>query len=246
MGDSHRLGAFPSSSVLLSVSFLGSLSVPFRHLLLPSLGFSFVSLLLSFLLPLLPVVPRGSSPFGGPFPTALLVMALAFFGGFSSYWVASISLLAIPCSFTPPLLLGFPSMRPPHTPLLGPFRICPCIILVPLLRDSVESQFLRDGVLPKGPVSSVGGFVLSFSWLRFLSASLWYPFSSVQFSPSLGCVGSPLLRRVFLGVSLPLFVAGWRFPSVLVLFLFLLSPVGGFPSSILLRLPFSLVLFPYG
>ena len=76
------------------------------------------------------------------------------------------------------------------------------------------------------------------------------PFSSVPISllPSLRCVGSPLLRRVFLGVSLPLLVVGWH--SRLRLFClsssFLwLSPLQGFPSSFLLQLSFSLVLFPY-
>ena len=63
--------------------------MPFRHLLLPLRGFSLVYLLLSFLLPLLPAVPLGSSsPFGG-FPPSLSVMALAFFGGFSSYRICS-------------------------------------------------------------------------------------------------------------------------------------------------------------
>ena len=39
----------------------------------------------------------------------------------------------------------------------------------------------------------------------------WCPFSSLPISllPSLRCVGSPLLRQVFLGVSLRLLVAGW-------------------------------------
>ena len=97
-------------------------------------------------------------------------MELAFSGDFSTYRVPSLSLWLFPVRFLCPL--GFPSVRPPHAPLLGLSRICHCVLLVPLLRDSVESQFLRDGVLPTGRVSSVSGFVPSFSWFRFLSASL--------------------------------------------------------------------------
>ena len=140
-------------------------------------------------------------------------------------------------------------MHPPHAPLLGLARLCPCVLLFPLLCDLVESQFLHDGVLPTGRVSAVGGFVHSFSWFRFLSATFGL-FSSVPLSllPSLRCVGSPLLRRVFLEVSLPLLVAGWR--SRLRLFCFSssflrLSPLRGFLSYFLLQLSFSLVLFPY-
>ena len=197
--------------------------MPFHHLLLPSRGFpSLPPALFSASAP-----SCGSSwvffPFGGPLTPSSSVMTLAFLGDISAYRVPSLSLWLFPVRFLH--LLGFPSVRPPHAPLLGLYRICPCVFLVPLLRNSVESQFLRDGVLPMGRVSSVGGFVPSFSWFRFLSASLWCPFSSVQFSllPSLGCVGAPLLHRVFLGVSLPLFFVGWRFPSALVLFLLLVS-----------------------
>ena len=147
----------------------------------------------------------------------------------------------------PPRLWGFPSVRPPRTLLLDLFQICPCFLLVHLLLDSVESQFLRDGVLPTGRVSSVGGFLPSFSWFRFLSLGLWYPSSSGQSSllPStLVKWVPPLRRRVFLGVSLPLFVAGWCF-SRLRLFVslppFCCSPYfEGFPSTLILGYRFHL------
>ena len=133
-------------------------------------GASLHSLLLSFLLRLLPAVPHGSS--------FLLVDLLllpprswaGFHREFLTYWVPSLTLWLFPVRFL--CLLGFPSVRPSHGPLLGLARLCPCVLLFPLLCDSVESQFLCDGVLPTGRVSAVGGFVHSFSWFRFLSASL--------------------------------------------------------------------------
>ena len=147
-------------------------------------------------------------------------------------------------------LLSFPSVRPPLAALLGLTRLCPCVLLFPLLCDSVESQFLRDGVLPTGRVSAVGTFVPSFLMVSLLVRFSWCSFPSVPISllPSLHCVGSPLLRRAFFEVSLPLLVAGWH--SRLRLFCFYssflrLSPLRGFPNSFLLQLLFSLVLFPY-
>ena len=136
-------------------------------------------------------------------------------------------------------------------PLRGLFRICPGVLLIPLLRDSVESQFLCDGVLPTGRVSSVGGFLLSFSWFRFLSACLWCTSSSAQSSllPSTLLCGLPSASS-----GLP-----WGFSTSLrcrlvfpVCACFVsLTPFGCsllleiFPThSLSLRLPIYLVLYP--
>ena len=112
----------------------------------------------------------GLLSFWWTFSSFLLGLVLVFLGNFFTCWVPYLSLWLFPVSFL--RLLGFPSVHPPHAPLLCLSRLCPCVLLFPLLYDSVESQFLRDGVLPPGRVSAVGGFVHSFSWFRFLSASL--------------------------------------------------------------------------
>ena len=74
---------------------------------------------------------------------------------------------------------------------------------------SVESQFLRDGVLPPGRVSSVGIFVHSFPWFTSCPLLLVY-FSSAPIPPFISrCVRYCLLRRFFLAVSFLILVAGW-------------------------------------
>ena len=84
------------------------------------------------------------------------------------------------------------------------------ILLCSLLYDSVESQLLRDGVLPPGRVSSVGIFIASFPWFPFLSPSLGVFLVCSDLSPCFShCVGYYLLRRVFLAVYTLLFVGGW-------------------------------------
>ena len=97
----------------------------------------------------------GLLSFWWPFSSSPLSLVLLFIGYFFTCWVPYLSLWLFPGSFL--RLLGFPSVRPPHAPLLGLARLCPCVLLVPLLCASVESQFLRDRVLPTGRVSTVGG-----------------------------------------------------------------------------------------
>ena len=99
VGDAYCIGGFPSSSVLLSVSFLGSLSMQCRHFLLPSRGFIFVSLLPSFCFCSFLRFLVGLLSFWWPFPSSLSVMALSFLGGFSAYRVASLSLWLFPVRF---------------------------------------------------------------------------------------------------------------------------------------------------
>ena len=104
-------------------------------------------------------------------------------------------------------LLSFPSVCPPLAFFWPSLHSC---FFFSLLCDSVESQFLRDGVLPPGRVSSVGVFVNSFPWFHFLSTSLGVFLVCSDFSPyfSQG-VGYYLLRGVFLAVSILLLVAVW-------------------------------------
>ena len=133
------------------VSVLRSLSIPLPFLLLSLEGLPFV--------PSCSLPYCGSSwvfyPIGGPSPPPPISLVLLFIGNFFTCWVPDLSFWFFPGSLL--RLLGFPSVRPPHAPLLGLARLCPCVLLVPLLCDSLESQFLRDGVLPTGRVSAVGG-----------------------------------------------------------------------------------------
>ena len=143
------------------------------------------------------------SPFGGPSPPSSSVLCW-FSWGFLSLLGSLPFTLALPCSFL--RLLGFPSVCPPIAPRLGLARLGPCVLLFSLLCDSVESQFLRDGVLPPGRVSAVGIFVHSFSWFRFLSTPLgvlsclfrFLSFLLLVVSVSL-CLGGSSLR--FLSLS---------------------------------------------
>ena len=96
-------------------------------------GASLRSLLLSSFLRFL----RGLLSFWWTFSSFLLGLGLVFIGNFFTYWVPYLSLGLFPVSFL--RLLGFPSVRPPLAPLLGLARFCPCVLLFPLLCDSVES-----------------------------------------------------------------------------------------------------------
>ena len=243
-------GGFPSSSVLLSVSFLGSLSMPFRLLLLPSWGFPFVSLLLSFLFPLLPEVPRGSS---------FLLVALFLLPcrswrwlswGVFYYRVASLLLWLFPVRFL-------------HLSCWGSLPCVLCVLLflasigyVPaffwfpsfVTRSNLSSFATGSSLRAESPLSVVSfllshGFAscpllfgvlsLLFSFLSFLLLVVWVPLCFVGSS-----LGFLYLSSLPIGVSrLRLFCFSSSF--------LLLSPLGGFPSSFLLRLTFSLVLFPY-
>ena len=104
--------------------------------------------------------------------------------------------------------LWVPSVRPPRSLLLVLLRLQPCVVLVHL-RNSVESQFLRDGVLPLGRVLSYGCFLAlvdlgrssySRSGRGFSSSSPsahgWAVFPQLRFAP-LRFLSSSL----FLGLS---------------------------------------------
>ena len=79
-------------------------------------------------------------------------------------------------------------LRPSRSLFLALLGIQPCVVLLHLLRDSVESQFLRDGVLPLGRVFSVGCGYCSFSVCLFS----WPSFSVRPWSSSF-LASSPLV-----------------------------------------------------
>ena len=115
-------------------------------------------------------------------------------------------------------------------------------------RSNLSSFATGSSLQAESPLSVVRAFFLIGSLLVCFS---WCPFLYVPISllPSSRCVGSPLLRQVFLDVSLPPFFAGWHSRLRLWCLYFLvsaaLSPSG---FSLLLSSPvggFSLVLFPY-
>ena len=243
-------GGFPSSSVLLSVSFLGSLSLPFRLLLLPSRDFPFVSLLLSFLFPLLPEVPCGSS---------FLLVALFLLPcqswrwlswGVFYYRVTSLSLWLFPVRF---LHLSCWGSLPYVLRVLLFFvsiGYVPAFFWFPsfVTRSNLGSFATGSSLRAESPLSVVSfllshGFAsclllfsvlsLLFSFLSFLLLVGWVPL----------CFVGSSLTFLYLS-SLPVDVSRLRLFCFSSSFL-LLSPLGGFPSSFLLWLPFSLVLFPY-
>ena len=120
------------------------------------------------------------SPFGGPSPPSSSVLCWFSWGLISllgslpfalalPYWFLRL-LGSLPCVLR--LLLFWPS--------LGYVTTFFCFSL---LCDLVESQFLRDGVLPPGRVSAVGVFAHSFSWFHFLSTSLGVLSRLLHFSP---------------------------------------------------------------
>ena len=105
-------------------------------------------------------------------------------------------------------------MRPPRTPLVPSF----------VTRLNLSSFASGSSLRAESSLSGVscllyhgfGSCPLVFGILPLLGSLLSFLLLFVEWV-------SPLLRRVFLGVSLLLFVACWRLPSALVLFLFLLS-----------------------
>ena len=110
-----------------------------------------------------------------------------------------------------------------------------------MTRSNLGSFATGSSLRAESPLSVVRAFFLRGSLLVCFS---WYPFSSVPISllPSSRGVGSPLLRQVFLEVSLPPFFADWHSRLCLLCFYFLVSaalsssvfslllssPVGGF------------------
>ena len=112
--------------------------------------------------------------------------------------LASVSLALFFCSSTshlpsyPSLLsLWVTDVLPPWSLLLVLLMLWPCVVLVHLLRNSVESQFLRDGVIPLGRVISYGC-----SWDRSSLGHLW---PVVVPPPLVLVVGSLLLLLLLVG-----------------------------------------------
>ena len=132
-----------------------------------------------------------SSPSGGPSPRSTSVLRWVFLafdfllGSFPFTWAPT-------CCFL--RLLSVPSVCPPLALILALARVSHYFCFFPP-GASVESQFLRDGVLPPGRVSSVGVFVHSFPWFTSCPLLLVY-FSSASIPPSISrCLRYCLLRR---------------------------------------------------
>ena len=111
-----------------------------------------------------------------------------------------------------------------------------------LLCDLVESQFLRDGVLPPGRASSVGVLVAPFPWFPFLSPSMGVFLVCSDLSP---CFLSVLVTSAAEGFHCSLYTSlrcRLAFPSPLPLFLFLFMRLSlsssGFPGSLFSRRSF--------
>ena len=216
--------------------------------------FYFVYLLLSSRLPLLAAVPLWSSfSFWWPFPSSLSVMALSFLGGFSSYSVGSLSLWLFHCSLPPPLLLGFPSVRPPRPLFFASFGyVLAFFLFASFVTRSNLSSFAKESSLrEESPLSVVaysispglGSCPLVFGTLPLLDILLSFLLLS-EWVTLLFIVS--FLEFFYLS----LFVEDLHFP-VCICFCFsycllLLSPLGDFLSSLLMQLPFSLVLFTCG
>ena len=159
--------------------------MPFRLLLLPSRGFPFVSLLLSFLLPLLPEIPRGSS---------FLLVALFLLpcrswrwlsgGVFSAYRVASLSLWLFLVRFLYLSCLGSLPCVLHMLFFLASFGYVPAFSWFPsfVTRSNLSSFTTGSSLRAKSPLSVVRSFFLMVSLLvRFSLVS--FLFCSV-FSPS--------------------------------------------------------------
>ena len=100
--------------------------------------------------------------------------------------------------------LWVPSVRPPRPLLLVLLRLQPCVVLVHLLRNSVELQFLRDRVLTLGQVFSYGCFLgLFWSW-SFLLFRIWsFVLSFFSLCSWLGSLSSASVRSF----EVPLFIS---------------------------------------
>ena len=177
-------------------------------------------------------------------------MALAFLGGFSSYRVASLSLWLFPVRYL----------------LLSCWGSLPCVLRVLLFLASfryVLAFFWFPSFVTRSNLSSfaTGSSLRAESPLSVVSCLLSHGFGSCPLLFSILSLLNSLLSFLLFVVWVPLcFVGsslGFLYPSSLPvgvsrlnLFCFsysflLLSPLGGFPSTLLLRLPIFLVLFPY-
>ena len=145
---------------------MGLLSVLFLHTLLPSRGFSIVSHFSLFCFRFFLRFLWGH--------LLLLVVFSSFLVGHGTSFLRGFSLLI----GLVPLHFGSSLCVTTSAPVGVPFRASSAYSSCSFLRDSVESQFLRVGVLPPGRVFSVRGVLPSLPWFRFLSACLWYTSSS--------------------------------------------------------------------
>ena len=121
---------------------------------------------------------------------------------------------------------------PPWSLLLVLFMLWPCVVLVHLLRNSVESQFLCDGVLPLGRVISYGflgvdlvlsifapwSFVLFRFWSMVLFFFCFCSWLGGLSSASVRYVGVPLLLSLHGVFCLPVWAGFLSFRSLLLSF----------------------------
>ena len=199
-------------------------------------GASLHSLLLSSFLQFL----MGLLSIWWPFSSSPLSLVLLFIRIFFTCWVPYLSLWLVPGSFL--CLLGFPCVLRMLL-FLASHGYVPTFFWFPsfVTRLNLSSFATGSSLRAEPPLSGVHAFFIRGSLLVCFSS---YPFSYVPISllPSSCCVGSPLLRQVFLEVSLPPFFAGWHSRLRLLCFYFLVSaalspsgfslllssPVGGF------------------
>ena len=167
-----------------------------------------VSFCLAYWLFILVPLPHGSPLLLWPFSSFHLGLALGFSWCLISCWVPSLSLRLLPVVFSA-CCVSLPCVL--HLPLFWPSLGFLTTFLFFPPGASVESQFLCDGVLPPGRVSSVWVFVRSFPW--FTSCPLLLVYSR--------------LLLLFLFLFLWLSLSSWVFPATS--FPFVLSRVL-FPS----------------
>ena len=184
----------------------------------------------------------GLLSFWWPFSSVLCWVSWGLF----SFWVPSLSLWLFPIGFSA-CCISLPCVL--HLLLFWPsLGFLTTFFCFSLLCDSVESQFLRDGVLPPGRVSTVGVFVHSFPWFHFLSSSLGVFSRLLRFLSLLFSVCRLLsASEGFPGSFYTSLSCRLAFPSTLGLFLFLFLRLSlsssGFPSSFLFPLLFLLFFF---
>ena len=217
-------------------------------------GFSFIYRLLSSLLPLLPAVPLGSSfPFVA-FSSFLVCHSASFLGGFSSYRVGSLSLWLFPVRYLLRSCWGYLPCVLRVLLFLASFGYVLVFFLFTsfVTRLNLSSFATRSSLRAESPLSVVaclishgfGSCPLVFGMLPLLGSLLYFLLLFVEWV-TLCSAGSSL---EFLYLSL--FVAGLHFPSAFVFVS--LTPfccsllLGGFLSTLLKQLPFSLVLFTCG
>ena len=125
------------------------------------------------------------------------------------------------------LSLWVTGVLPPWSLLLVLLMLWPCVVLVHLLRNSVVSRFLRDGVLPLGRVTSGGCFFCVCSCLGRLCPLVVHTLPIMvdcsSSSSALGWAFFPRLRIRSFGVPFRISLhGGFRLPVWAGFFSFLL------------------------